>query len=87
MTPTRAPATPSVDVTPRRRSLLVDFSVGALLVLVALVAMVAGGWFSVTTSEAAGARPGASAPPALVLQCPLGVHRVPLGSRLERPGA
>jgi len=62
-------------------------SVGALLVVVALVAMIAGGWFSVATSGAAGARLAGTAPPALILQCPLGVHRLPLGSRSERAEA
>lgn len=85
MTATRPPATVPAAAAPRRW--LVEACVGALLVLVALVTMVFGGRFSVATSDAAGVRPAGAATPALVLQCPLGVHRLPLGSRPERGDA
>lgn len=60
--------------------MLVEGAVGVLLVLAALVSMVAGGSFSVAAADASRVRPSAAAAPALILQCPLGVHRVPLGS-------
>lgn len=56
---------------------------GVLLVLAAVVSMVAGGSFSVAAADAPGAGPGAAAP-ALILQCPLGVHRVPLSSSPQK---
>ena len=66
------------------RRLFVEAGVGLLLVLAALASMVAGGSFSVTAADASAARPGASAASTLILQCPLGVHRVPLGASAQR---
>jgi len=50
-----------------------DLAVGALLLCATLIAIAAGGAF-----KAAPAGATADGPPALVLQCPLGVHRVAL---------
>ena len=69
-------------MTPGRRGrFVVEAAIGALLVLVAVVALVAGGSLSVTTTGSASAAQPSAAAPALILQCPLGVHRVSLPRR------
>ena len=70
MPPATAPRT--VSPSGRRRG-WTDAVVGFLLVAVAVLALVAGG--ALPAPRVAQASEGR----ALVLQCPLGVHRVPLG--------
>lgn len=62
----------------------VEVAVGLVLALVAALALVAGGSLPISAQAESGARvPGAA--PTLVLQCPLGVHRVPLGPGRANP--
>ena len=70
MPPATAPRT--VSPSGRRRGGWTDAVVGFLLVAVAVLALVAGG--ALPAPRVAQASEGR----ALVLQCPLGVHRVPL---------
>jgi hypothetical protein len=56
--------------------LAVELAVGAVLVAATVLALVAGGTVRETASTDT-AEPGASGASSLVLQCPLGVHRLP----------
>jgi ferric-dicitrate binding protein FerR (iron transport regulator) len=67
----RAEAHPS----PRsRRHLAVELGVGVLLIALTLLALAAGGAIEVSTAADGGT--GSTERPTLVLQCPLGVHRL-----------
>jgi hypothetical protein len=55
----------------------VELGVGALLVVATVLALLAGGTVRVAASTTGDGDPASSQRPTLVLQCPLGVHRLP----------